>query len=243
MGNGTHDGVTEFSESVLKFTPSLTLSAFFTNPNQPNDDAVDADFAANRFLIIPGTAFGVAAGKDFSVYLLNLADMSQAQTFKTNGGGTPGPTTGSYGMAYFNGTLFLPITTGAIYAFSWQGSLFSGIFVQQSNTYGFPGPAQMAGSINGTSNGILWAVTCASGTHTTLQQGILRGDKSTDASRILELLNVGEGFTGEYHKLPAAFPPSPTGGYSSLHRIQNCRCLGCFRRLACGGMRPCAGLL
>jgi hypothetical protein len=32
----------------------------------------------------------------------------------------------------------------------------------------------MMGSINGTSNGILWAVTCASGTHTTVQQGILR---------------------------------------------------------------------
>jgi hypothetical protein len=173
-GNGTYDGVTAYSESVVQFAPNVTLSNWFVNPNQSNDTTVDADFGANRFLLIPGTSLGVAAGKDFNVYLINTAAMAQVQTFQTNGAGTPSGGSGSYGMTFLNNTLYLPITSGSIYAFAFSGSSFNTTPVLQANGYAFPGPAQMMGSINGTSNGILWAVTVAASTKVTVRPGVLR---------------------------------------------------------------------
>jgi len=174
-GNGTYDGTSAFSESVLKFSPSLSLLASFVNPNQGSDTTVDADFGSNRFLLIPGTTLGVAAGKDFSAYVLNLADLSQAQTFKSNPAGTPTGFSGSFGMAMMNSVLYLPTSAGSLYAFGFSGGSFNSTpIASQTNSYGFPGPCQMAGSINGTSNGILWMITVATSTKLAVKQGTLR---------------------------------------------------------------------
>jgi hypothetical protein len=162
------------TNAAVRLPANLSSATTFFPSDEATDDTDDADQAANRFLLIPGTGLGVAAGKDFNVYTLTLSSMTLSQAAFVTSNGSPGASSGSYGMAFLNNTLFLPITSGGIYAFSFSGSAFNTTPTTQSNSYGFPGPAQMMGSINGTSNGILWAVTCASGTHTTVQQGILR---------------------------------------------------------------------
>ena len=174
-GNGTFDGITAYGECVLKFSPTLSLLAFFVNPNQGSDTSVDADFGSNRFLIIPGTSIGVAAGKDYSAYVLNLSNMAQIQTFKSNPAGTPTGFSGSFGMAMMNNVLYLPTTAGSLFAFAFSaGSFNSTAIASQTNGYGFPGPCQIFGSINGTSNGILWIATVATSTKTATKAGTLR---------------------------------------------------------------------
>lgn len=183
-GNGTtYDGLTNFTNSVVKLSPSLTLSDWFEPSNNVSIDAVDADVSSNRVILIPGTALVVASGKDFNVYLIDTTCMGHLQgssgctlqTFKTNGSGTPGPTSGAYGSMFLNDKLYLPTTTGSIYGFTFAGSTFTTTpFITQSNTFGFAGPVQMTGSSNGASNKIVWLVTVDASSHTTLRTGTLR---------------------------------------------------------------------
>lgn len=181
-GNGTdYDGATTFTNSTLKFGATLSMLDWFEPSNNASINAVDADISSNRFILIPGTGLGVTAGKDFNVYSIDTTCMGHLQgssgctlqSFKTNASGSPGGSSGSYGAAFMNNILYLPVTTGGLYAFSFSGT-FNTTPTLLGNSYGFPGPAQIMGSINGTSNGILWVATVASGTHTQIEQGILR---------------------------------------------------------------------
>jgi hypothetical protein len=186
-GNGdTNSSVSSYAEYVMKFSPTLSLIGTFLNPNAANDNSVDADFGANRFVLIPGTTFGIAAGKDFSVYLINTSTMTQVQTFLTNSGGTPASFTGSYGGLLMNNVLYLPTTTGPLYAFSFSGSSFNTtpLFTTAQNLGSHNG--QLSGSANGSSNGILWQVTGATSSFTSNPAGTLRG---LNASSGVELWN------------------------------------------------------
>jgi hypothetical protein len=175
-GNGYRTAdPTAVDNAVMQLSANLSVGAAYFPPDEAADDSDDADQASNRFLLIPGSGLGVAAGKDFNVYVLTLSTMSLSQaSFKTNAGGSPGSASGSYGMAFLNNTLFLPVTSGGIYGFAYSSGAFNTTPTTQSNSYGFPGPAQMLGSSNSGSNGVLWAVTCASGTHNAIEQGIVR---------------------------------------------------------------------
>jgi hypothetical protein len=174
-GNGYKAGdVTAVDNAAVQFNANLTVGAAFFPPDEGTDDSDDADQASNRFLLIPGSGLGVAAGKDFNVFVLTLSTMQLSQSaFQTDSSGSPGSASGSYGMAFLNNTLYLPITSGGIYAFAYSGGSFNTTPTTQSNSYGFPGPAQMMGSSNSGSSGILWAVTCASGTHNAIELGIV----------------------------------------------------------------------
>ena len=194
-GNGTtYDGVTQFSNTAVKLSPSLALSDWFEPSNNVSIDAVDADFSSNRVILIPGTTLMVASGKDFNVYLIDTTCMGHLQgssgctlqTF-TTASGTPGATSGAYGSMFLNDSLYLPTTTGSIYGFSFSGSAFTTTpFVTQTASYGFAGPSQMAGSSNGASNKIVWIVTADTSTHTTTKTGTLRVLNGTTLSQIYE---------------------------------------------------------
>ena len=203
-GNGCRvNDAGAISNAVVKLSSNLgTVTTFFPS-DEATDDTDDADQAANRFLLISGSGLGVAAGKDFQVYVLTLSTMALAQTQFHTSTGMPGGSSGSYGMAYLNNTLYLPITAGGIYAFSYSSGSFNTTPVTQSNSYGFPGPAQIFGSINGSSNGILWAVTCASGTHTTKQAGILRAINPSSMAEYWNSSTTGRDTLGNITKFTA----------------------------------------
>lgn len=183
-GNDNNNGdSTEYGETVLKLSPTLSLLDWFTPSNFATLDSDDADVSSNWPILIPGTNLMVVAGKDFNVYVLDTTCMGHLQgssgcglqTFKTNASGTVTSFSGSYGGIFMNSILYLPTTAGSIYAFAFSaGSFNSTPITTQTNTYGFPGPAQLAGSINGTSNGIVWTTTAPTSTFTATAAGTLR---------------------------------------------------------------------
>ena len=70
-GNGTWDGVRNFSESFLKFTPQLKLLDWFTPTNHLALDAVDNDLDSSGATLIPGTHIVLGGGKEGVMYLLD----------------------------------------------------------------------------------------------------------------------------------------------------------------------------
>lgn len=203
-GNGYKTGdPAAVDNAAVRFPANLSAPTASYPSDEAADDSDDADQAANRFLLIPGTGLGVAAGKDFNVYVLTLASMTLSQAAFQTSSASPGSSSGSYGMAFLNNTLYLPITSGGIYAFGYSGGSFNTTPTTQSNSYGFPGPAQMLGSSNGASNGILWVVTCASGTHTTVQQGILRAINPSTLAEYWNSSTSGKDTLGTISKFAA----------------------------------------
>lgn len=180
-GNGTaYDGITNFTDSVLKFSPTLSMLDWFTPSNNASIDAADGDTSSNRVILAGSKA--VASGKDFNVYVLDQSCLGELQgssacslqTFPTNSAGIVGAATGAYGMAMLGSILYVPTAGGRLYAFQFGGSTFNATpIATELNTYGFPGPAQLAGSGSG-SGAILWTTTTGTGTHTTIEPGTLR---------------------------------------------------------------------
>ena len=192
---GNWDGITSFADSMLKLSPALSLLDWFTPANHASLDPNDIDFGAGRVMLaLPSLEIG--AGKDFNVYVFGTGCMGHLQgsggcplqTFQTLVGGTGSKFSGSYGGAFAGNLLFLPTTAGSIYEFSCPGGVCNSTPVfSQTNSYGFPGPAQMTVSSNAGTNLILWVVTAATSSFSATAQGTLRALDST----LTELWNSG----------------------------------------------------
>jgi len=82
-GDGTFDaenGGSDYGDSFVKLTTSLTVSDYFTPYNQYCDDINDVDLASGGVMLIPnGTAsntidFALANGKDGNIYVMDRAN-------------------------------------------------------------------------------------------------------------------------------------------------------------------------
>lgn len=205
-GNGDYDGVTNFGESVVKLSPTLALLDWFTPSNWATLNTNDEDVSSNHLTLIPGTTKAMFAAKDYQAYGVDTTNMGHLQgsgaapqTWQICSACTKGKSTGSYGQIYINGVWYLSTSgldadhfggaaAGSLYAFTWGGSTFTTTPVATNiNTWPFPGPAQLAGSSNGASNQIIWAVTGASQAFTAAPTGTLR---AFDTS-LTELWNSG----------------------------------------------------
>ncbi|MFZ3200806.1 MAG: malectin domain-containing carbohydrate-binding protein [Candidatus Acidiferrales bacterium] len=166
--NGTWDGVSNFSESFLKLSPSLALGDWFTAANHASLDGGDEDLDTTGPLLVPGSTRLIMVGKSDVGYVINsanlghLGDASAVQTL-TFAGGMHGS------FVYFNSAANGPEVYGwavndALKAFQYNGNDLNTPNFQSSpeTTVGNPG-AYMAISANGTSNGILWANAVLSG--------------------------------------------------------------------------------
>ncbi len=186
-GNGNFTGTTDFGESMIKLSPSLSLVDYFTPTDWATLTAGDLDFTAG-VMLIPGTSLAVTGNKTFKIYSVDRTNMghlggSSPQIFLTNLSGSPNPGSGVYGGMHMNGVSYFPNTGGKIYAFTLTGSTYNTTPVTSSASFGFPG-AWMAGSSNGASNGILWALTCASSSFTTVRAGTLRAFNPTTLAEL-----------------------------------------------------------
>lgn len=186
-GNGTDQTSGIWTNSVLALTSTLALLGSWTPANAVTINADDADTSANRIIVLPSGALAATGSKDFNVYILDVncllgggaGTTCQDQAFKTNGSGTITSFSGAYGATFMSSVLFLPTTAGSIYAFTCTGSgataCNSTPLFMQTNSYGFPGPAQMSGSSNGGLSTILWITTAGSSTFTAPNiPGVLR---------------------------------------------------------------------
>jgi uncharacterized protein YjdB len=97
-GNGPWDGKTAWADSVLKFSPTLTLEDNFTPDAYEYMDCADADLASGGLLMIPGTSNLIAGGKIGELFLLNAANL---------GGETSGDT-GAIQTEWFDDGLISP---------------------------------------------------------------------------------------------------------------------------------------
>ncbi len=187
-GNGPWDGITAFSDSILKFSPTLQLEDYFTPGDYQFLNCADGDLAAGGLMMIPGTSQLIAGGKQGKIYLVNSGNMGQQQAndagatqtlwFESDltppyssscvdSTGTHTTDINSYEIfgtsAYFNGSVYLGITPTAnvpagIRQFVYAGGQLS------YGTYTSPSVQQNTRgttpfvSANGASNGILWMI-------------------------------------------------------------------------------------
>ncbi len=77
-GNGGFDANNDYGDSLLKLTPSLTVSQSFTPTDQANDDSMDQDFGAGGAALLADLPAGstfthllLCGGKDGTLYVLN----------------------------------------------------------------------------------------------------------------------------------------------------------------------------
>ncbi|HTC93915.1 MAG TPA: malectin domain-containing carbohydrate-binding protein [Terriglobales bacterium] len=191
--NGTWDGVSNFSESFIKLSPSLGLLDWFTAANHANLDGADLDLDTSGAMLIPPGNRLVMVGKSSTGYVVDsaslghLGDGSAVQTIKL---GSALHGSAVYWDSALNGPEVYMWSQGDnLKAFQFNGNDLNLPNFQTGPDFigGEPG-AFLSLSANGNTNGIVWANAVLSGdaNHGTVP-GVLR---AYDANKIsTELYN------------------------------------------------------
>jgi hypothetical protein len=203
-GNGDWDGTANFSMSAIKLSSSLVMLDWFTPTDHAAMSAADEDLASGRVMLIPGTTLLSFADKHYNVYGIDTSCMGHLggtqggcaapQVFVTTNT-KPDSQGGAYGGVMFLDThLFVSLaqplvgnTQGAIYGFSLSGSTYNTTPTVTSATFAYPS-AQLSGSSNSGSNGIVWALTVGTNSEFNAQSVTLR---AFNPSTLAELWNSG----------------------------------------------------
>jgi hypothetical protein len=75
-GNGDYDDASQnYGDSVVKLTSALTVAGSFTPHNQGYLNAIDLDLGSAGPVLIPGTSYVVASGKEGKLYLLDSGNL------------------------------------------------------------------------------------------------------------------------------------------------------------------------
>ncbi|HZU43767.1 MAG TPA: hypothetical protein VE994_13905 [Terriglobales bacterium] len=164
--NGDFDGNSQFGDSFMKLgAENLSLFDFFTPFNESTLQANDWDLGSAGMMLIPGTRMGVGAGKEGSVYLVNLDNMGHFNPnqnnnlqFLPNVIGTLGQENNFSTPAYFNSWVYFIGNNDSVRQFQLiNGLLTTSPVALSQNVFNHQG-AQPVVSANGTSKGIMWAV-------------------------------------------------------------------------------------
>jgi hypothetical protein len=196
-GNGSWDGVLNFSESILRLGPSLTLTDWFTPDNYNTLNEFDYDLGSCGLLLLPGTNLILGSGKQGILYLVNTGKMGHiapgnsqiVQSFLATAGHIHGA------PVYWESPLRGPLVYvwseyDYLRAFHFNGTTLDTVPLMQSS---FPAPDGMPGaflsvSSNGSTagTGILWASTpLALNSEDADVAGIVRAFDASDLSRVL----------------------------------------------------------
>ena len=181
-GNGSYDGVKNFSESTIKLSPTGALLDWFTPFNRSVLDANDVDMGSAGIIILPDAVasaahphLGLATGKVAVLYLLDISQAAPGQTKMGKFNSTtnndvqevipvPPPNTtqldgGNYSVpAYWNGNIY---TTGQNFPLS-QFTISNGVIatpqLASSGNLFPPRGGVPAVSASGTTNGVVWVI-------------------------------------------------------------------------------------
>jgi regulation of enolase protein 1 (concanavalin A-like superfamily) len=173
-GNGSWDGVTRFSETFFKLSPTLQVIDWFTPHDHATLDSADADVNSGSPLLIPGTHLLVGGGKGAKLYLIDtnnfghLGDSTDSQIVQSF-------QTGTFGKNHLHNLVFWTSAVNGPMLYTWpqadqfkvykfNGSTFnsSPFMIQPTPNTGHPG-GMLSISANGNTNGIVWAAIMASG--------------------------------------------------------------------------------
>ena len=167
-GNGSWDGVKNFSESFLKFSPKLKLLDWFTPTNHLLLDAKDADLNSAGATLIPGTHLVLGGGKEGVLYMLDtrhlghLGDEHAVQYFKATASHMHNLV--YWASAKMGAMLYVWGHRDKAKAYRLDGEKLveTPVMMQDVPTTGHPG-AMLSLSADGGRNGILWAAIHATG--------------------------------------------------------------------------------
>ena len=167
-GNGSWDGVKNFSESFLKLSPTLALLDWFTPTNHLQLDAKDADLNSSGASLIPGTHLVVGGGKEGVLYSLDtrhlghLGDEQAVQHFKATA-------SHMHSLVYWasarRGALLYvwgQRDKARAYHIDGERLVKTPVMMRDVANQGHPG-AMLSLSANGARDGILWAAIHATG--------------------------------------------------------------------------------
>jgi len=216
-GNGSWDGVQNFSESFLKFTPQLKLLDWFTPTNHVALDQVDTDLNSSGATLIPGTHLVIGGGKEGVLYSLDtrnfghLGDEHAVQHFQATASHL-------HSLVYWVSDKKGPLLyvwgqrdKAKVYEFNGDKLRETPSVIRDIPNQGHPG-AMLSLSANRGHDGILWAAIHATGDswHES-RPGILHAYDADDIRR--ELWNSLEvparDDCAEYSKMA---PPSIANG-------------------------------
>ena len=156
-GNGTFDGVTNFSETLLKSSANLSLLDWGTPSNFSQLDAADQDFSSSGAVYVPGKNLVLAGGKDGVLRVFNAADLGHLGNNLQNIQAT---SSHIHSIAYFNNNVIIWGQSDFAKIFPFTGSTLASapVFTGTTEAIGHPG-GSLSVSANGVSNAILWAST------------------------------------------------------------------------------------
>jgi outer membrane protein assembly factor BamB len=216
-GNGSWDGVQNFSESFLKFTPQLKLLDWFTPTNHLALDEKDNDLNSSGATLIPGTHLVIGGGKEGVLYTLDarnfghLGDEHAVQHFQATASHL-------HSLVYWVSDKKGPLLyvwgqrdKAKVYKFNGDKLVETPLAMRDVPNEGHPG-AMLSLSANGARDGILWAAIHATGDswHES-RPGVLHAYDADDIRR--ELWNSLEVSArddcGEYSKMA---PPTIANG-------------------------------
>jgi hypothetical protein len=161
-GNGTFDGVTNFGESMLKLSPSLTVEDYATPTNYLALSIADLDLGSGGAVLLP-PHYVVGIGKETNLFLTDINNMGHVGGFvQTFGAETAEGDTVGKSPVYWQGPsmqyLFLLHANNPTKAFQFTGS---SINTTPLGTSSFTANNRCGGlslSANGTTNGVLWEI-------------------------------------------------------------------------------------
>jgi outer membrane protein assembly factor BamB len=225
-GNGSWDGVKNFSESFLKFSPKLDLLDWFTPTNHFALDKADNDLNSSGATLIPGTHLVLGGGKEGVMYVLDtrhlghLGDEQALQHFQATA-------SHMHSLVYWNSAKQGPMLyvwgqrdKARVYKFQGERLNETPSIQRDTANEGHPG-AMLSLSANGGSDGILWSAIHATGDswHES-RPGILHAFEADDIRH--ELWNSLEiparDDCGEYSKMA---PPTIANGRVYLASFGN----------------------
>lgn len=190
----TYTPTTDLTESFIKYSPALAVLDYFTPSDHAARDASDYDLGSSWPILIPSTNLIAGSGKRNSGYVVDVTDMGHLE----GGGGTaPQVITkasaftdcvgcGTFASAmYMNSTLYWANKGGfqgqnKMFSFALSGTTFAtSPTATGATSYACCG-AQMFGSSNGASGGVIWALTPNTSLFSALGTGTFRAfDPST----------------------------------------------------------------
>ena len=167
-GNGSWDGVKNFSESFLKLTPRLKLLDWFTPTNHFKLDKEDTDLNSSGATLIPGTHLVLGGGKEGVLYTLDtrnlghLGDEHALQHFQATASHL-------HSLVYWQSSrsgdlLYVWGQRDKAKAYKFEGEKLgeTPLMMRDVPNEGHPG-AMLSLSANGNKDGILWAAIHATG--------------------------------------------------------------------------------
>jgi len=80
-GNGSFNGTSNFSQSIVKLSPSLSMLDWVAPTNNATLSSHDTDFNSSGAMLIPGTGLVVSGSKEGALYVSNTSNLGHLGGF------------------------------------------------------------------------------------------------------------------------------------------------------------------